>query len=384
MREEGPKLFLVAGEPSGDELGARLMAVLKEETGGRVRFAGVGGPQMEAEGLQSLFPMRELTVMGVAEVLPYLPRLLRRIRETAEAIDAEQPDALVTIDSPTFANRVVSRLKDRSAIRIHYVAPSVWAWRPWRIHKYKRHYDHILALLPFEPAYFEKVGLPCHHVGHPVVEYGADQGDGAAFRSRHGLDDDEIVLCVLPGSRRGEVQHLAPVFGEALRLLAARGRQFRVFIPTVDTVASLLPELVRDWPGAPAILTGGSEKYDLMAASNAALAASGTVSLELALARVPTVIGYKVAWLTARIVEPLLKVKYANLINLILDKPAVPERIQQFCTAGALADDLEHLLTKAGKEEQLAAVAPALHQLGAGDTPPSTRAVRTVLDILKQ
>jgi len=368
MKTKPPLIFLIAGEPSGDGLGSRLMAALKEETSGNVRFTGVGGPLMEAEGLNSLFPMRDLAVMGIAEILPHLPKLLRRIKETASAIHAAKPDAIVTIDSPTFANRVVRRLKDRSAIRIHYVAPSVWAWRPWRVHKYKRNFDHILALFPFEPPYFEAVGLPCHHVGHPVVEYGADQGDGMAFRKRHDISPDETLICVLPGSRRGQ--------------LYARGHRFKVFVPTVDTVKELLPEIIKDWPGDPKIIESQNEKYDVMAAANTALAASGTISLELAIARVPYVIAYKVAWITGHIVQRLLHVRYANLINIILDAPVVPERIQQLCDTKVLCDDLENIL-KDGGRTQLNNVEPALDQLGLGDTKPSTRAAKKVLAILE-
>ncbi|HAA92947.1 MAG TPA: lipid-A-disaccharide synthase, partial [Rhodospirillaceae bacterium] len=219
---------------------------------------------------------------------------------------------------------------------------------------------------------------------HPVVEYGADKGDGAAFRVRNGISSEETVICALPGSRRGEVKRLAPIFGDALSKLATNGQQFRVFIPTVDTVASTLPGLIGDWPGEPKILTSLDDKYDLMAAANAAIAASGTVAVELALAKVPTVIAYKVTWITAQSIRPLLKVKFANLINIILDKAVVPERLQHFCTAGNLAGDLEELLTKEGREAQLAAVEPALKMLGAGDALPSTRAARAILDILKK
>ena len=381
MKTKPITIFLIAGEHSGDGLGSRLMAALKSETDGNIRFAGVGGPLMEAEGLKSLFPMQDLAVMGIAEILPHLPRLLRRIKETANAIHATKPNAIITIDSPTFANRVVRRLKDRSAIRIHYVAPSVWAWRPWRVHKYKRNFDHILALFPFEPPYFESVGLPCHYVGHPVIEYGADQGNGVAFRKRYNIPPEETLICVLPGSRRGEVSRLGPVFTETLQKLSNRGQRFKVFVPAVDTVRDLLPDIIRDWPGNPTIIENQNEKYDIMAAADTALAASGTISLELAIARVPYVIAYKVAWVTGQIVRRLLHVQYANLINIILDAPAVPERIQQLCDPDVLCNDLANILEDGGRA-QLNDVAVALEQLGVGDTKPSIRAAQKVLAIL--
>ena len=381
MKTKPITIFLIAGEHSGDGLGSRLMAALKSETDGNIRFAGVGGPLMEAEGLKSLFPMQDLAVMGIAEILPHLPRLLRRIKETANAIHATKPNAIITIDSPTFANRVVRRLKDRSAIRIHYVAPSVWAWRPWRVHKYKRNFDHILALFPFEPPYFESVGLPCHYVGHPVIEYGADQGNGVAFRKRYNIAPEETLICVLPGSRRGEVSRLGPVFTETLQKLSNRGQRFKVFVPAVDTVRDLLPDIIKDWPGNPTIIENQNEKYDIMAAADTALAASGTISLELAIARVPYVIAYKVAWVTGQIVRRLLHVQYANLINIILDAPAVPERIQQLCDPDVLCNDLANILEDGGRA-QLNDVAVALEQLGVGDTKPSIRAAQKVLAIL--
>ncbi len=326
------RIFLVAGEPSGDALGARLMAALREVAGpDRVVFAGVGGDAMTAQGLQSLFPMNELAVMGLMEVLPHARRLLRRIRETAAAADAWRPDIIVTIDSPSFANRFVSRLRRRGIPKVHYVAPSVWAWRPGRVHKFKRNFDHILALLPFEPPYFEAVGLPCHFVGHPVLEYGADQGDGPGFRQRHGIAADAPVIAVMPGSRRGEVSRLVVPFGETLRLLAARRPNLTAVVATVSTVAELVEDAVRHWPVRTVVVSGTAEKYDAMAASDIGLAASGTVALELTLAGVPSLIAYRVSRLTAAIVRHLAKVKYANLVNLLLDRPVVPELLQDRC-----------------------------------------------------
>lgn len=376
-----PLVFLVAGEPSGDVLGGRLMAALSDLTGGRVRFAGVGGRNMSEQGLDSLFPMEELSVMGLSEILPHLPNLLHRIRETAAAVDAAAPQALVTIDSPDFTRRVARRVKLRSVPRIHYVAPTVWAWRPWRARGFARDFTHLLALLPFEPPWFEQVGLPCRFVGHPVLESGADAGDGAAFRARHGIDPQTPLLCVLPGSRRGEVTRLIADFGAAVGILSARHPDIRVVLPTVETVAPLVEEAARAWPGEPLVLSGAPEKYDAMAASNVALAASGTVALELALARIPTVIAYRVAPLTHWLVRRFVRVRFANLVNLMEDREIVPEMIQSDCRPEWLAAGLERLLGPAG-EEQVAMAGPALRQLGAGAEAPSRRAARAILDII--
>ncbi|HSR72174.1 MAG TPA: lipid-A-disaccharide synthase, partial [Kiloniellales bacterium] len=215
-----PLVFLVAGEPSGDLLGARLMAALEQESGGRARFAGVGGSAMTAAGLKSLYPMADLSHMGLAEVVPHLPRLIRRLGETVTAIARLRPDIVVTIDSPEFSFRVARSARRLGIPLVHYVAPQVWAWRPGRARRLAQRVDHLLVLLPFEPAFFERFGLACSFVGHSVLESGAARGDGAAFRRRHGLAESTPLVAVLPGSRGGEVRRLLPVFGPALARLA--------------------------------------------------------------------------------------------------------------------------------------------------------------------
>jgi lipid-A-disaccharide synthase len=374
-------VFMIAGEPSGDVLGARLMASLRELTGGAIEITGVGGEMMHEQGLESLFPMSELSVMGVAEILPHLPGLLHRIKQTAEAVDRAAPDALITIDSPDFTRRVARRLKNRSIPRIHYVAPTVWAWRPWRAKGFARDFTHLLALLPFEPPWFEKVGLPCSFVGHPVLESGADKGDGPAFRQRHGIGVDDRLICVLPGSRRGEVGRLANDFGKALAILSERHPGMRVVVPTIGAIAPMVREVVADWSGSPIIVQGAAERYDAMAAANAALAASGTVSLELALARLPTVIAYRMAPLTHFLVRRLVNIDYASLVNIIEGREVVPELLQQDCRPDRLAAALEKMLGPEGAA-QIKAVQPALAQLGLGGEPPGRRAAQAVLDIL--
>jgi lipid-A-disaccharide synthase len=363
MDETGP-IFIIAGEPSGDVLGGRLMAALSEMAPGGVRFTGIGGESMQGQGLESLFPMEELSVMGIAEILPHLPRLLRRIKQTAAAVDESRPQALITIDSPDFTRRVARRVRDRAIPRIHYVAPTVWAWRPGRAKGFAQDFSHLLALLPFEPPWFQRAGLPCTFTGHPVIESGADRGDGAGFRARYGIADEVPLVCVLPGSRRGEVARLAGDFGNALDLFRRR-----------------YPDHAAGWPGSPLVVRGASARYDAMAASSVALAASGTVALELALARVPSVIAYRVAPLTHFIVRRMLSVEYGNLINLIEDREIVPELIQGDCRPERLAQELERLLGPAGPA-QIEASRAALGQLGLGGDQPSQRAAQAVLDII--
>lgn len=378
---DAPLVFVIAGEPSGDVLGGRLMRALVRLADGRIRFAGVGGDRMQEQGLKSLFPMEELSLMGLTEILPHVPRLLRRIRETAAAVDETRPDALVTIDAPDFTRRVARRVRLRSIPRIHYVAPTVWAWRPWRARGFARDFTHLLALLPFEPPWFDAVGLPCRFVGHPVVESGADKGDGVEFRAKYGIGADDTVICVLPGSRRAEVQRLSADFGRALALVADRAPGFRVVVPTVPAVASIVEHVARQWPGSPILVHGEAEKHDAMAASTAALAASGTVALELALAGVPTVVAYRVGSLTHFLVRRMLHVDFAHLANIIEGHEIVPELIQEDCHPDRLAEALARLLGPEGAG-QIKALQPVLQQLGYGGPPPSGRAARAVLDIV--
>ena len=376
-----PKVFMIAGEPSGDVLGARLMAALRDLTGGNIEVCGVGGEMMREQGLESLFPMEELSVMGITEILPHLPGLLRRIKETAASVDSTAPDALVTIDSPDFTRRVARRVTDRAIPRIHFVAPTVWAWRPWRAKGFARDFTHLLALLPFEPPWFERVGLPCTFVGHPVIEAGAGMGDGAGFRAKHGIAVEDTVVCVLPGSRRGEIERLAGDFGAAMELLAERHPGMRLVVPTIEAMAPRVRDLAAGWPGSPIVVQSTAERYDAMAASNAALAASGTVALELALAGVPTVVAYRVTPLTHFIVRRLLSIEFGNLINIIEDREIVPELIQGDCRPDRLAKAMERMLGPEGAA-QIEAVQPALLQLGLGAEAPSRRAAQAVLDII--
>lgn len=381
-----PFIFLIAGEPSGDVLGARLMAALKQATGGQVRFAGIGGERMIAEGLDSLFPMEELTLMGLAELLPKLPRLIGRIGQTAAAILASTPDAVVTIDAPDFCFRVLKKVRraDAGIKLIHYVAPTVWAWRPGRARKIAAFLDHLLVLLPFEPPYFEAVGLPATFVGHSIVEAGVKTGNGPAFRARHGIAPDEPLLCVLPGSRRSEVKLLLPDFAATLALLKQSHPGLRVVVPTLGKVAAAVTAAAVHWPVPALVVQGDGEKYDAMAASDAALAASGTVALELALAGLPAVIAYRIHPLTYYLYRRLIRVKYANLVNIMLDRMLVPERLQQDCTPDRLAAAVDRLLTDpAARREQVEGVVQVARWLGQdGPRTPSQRAADAVLRVV--
>lgn len=381
-------IFLIAGEPSGDVLGAALMRGLKKTSPDPVRFIGIGGEAMQAEGLQSLFPMSDLTVMGLVEVLPRIPHLLSRIKETVSAIEQANPDAVVTIDAPDFCFRIAARLKKRgrtTARLIHYVAPSVWAWRPGRAQKIARLFDHLMTLLPFEPPYFDRVGLPATFVGHPVVENDFADGDGIGFRVRHGIPEDAPLLLVLPGSRRGEIQRLLPIFRETVRHLSRKLPDMVSVLPTLDTVAEQVGDGTTDWPTPLHVVTGEKEKADAMAASDAALAASGTVALELAVAGVASVIAYRFNWLTGFIGGLLVKVDHMNLVNLVLGRRAVPEFRQDECNPEKMSETLFSLLTKdALRHLQHEDMREAMKKLGLGDAAPSMRAARVIMDEIKK
>jgi lipid-A-disaccharide synthase len=381
----GPLIYIIAGEPSGDFLGGRLMAALKARTGGAVRFAGIGGEEMAAEGLASRVPLDELAIMGVAEVLPRARAIFRRVRETVADILRSGPDAVVTIDSSGFTWRIAHGLRRRGARLplIHYVAPMVWAWRAGRARRMARWYDHLMALLPFEPPYFTAVGLACTYVGHPVVESGADCGDGAAFRRRYDIAQDTKLLALLPGSRRGEVSRLLPIFGRAAELLARNYPGLTVVVPTTETVQAQVRVGVARWGMKVIVLRGRAEKYDAFAASDAALAASGTVALELALARVPSVVAYRVNGLTHALLRSIVKVAHVHLVNVVLRREAVPELIQGDCTPERLAAAVGRLLDDgAARAAQIAACEEALRALGYGTLSPGLRAADAVLSII--
>jgi len=380
---EPPLIFLIAGEPSGDALGARMMTALKEHYSGALQFAGVGGPKMAAEGLESLFPMEELSVMGLAEVLPRLPNLYRRIGQTVARALELAPAAIVTIDSPGFTLRVSEKLAGKGIPLIHYVAPSVWAWKPGRARQIAQFLDHLLALLPFEPKYMTTVGLACTFVGHPVVESGADKGDGAAFRKRHGIPGDIPLVCMLPGSRRSETSRLLPVFGATLGLLKEAYPNMLAVVPCVQSLAKEVLAGATRWPMQALVLEDESEKYDAFAACNAAIAASGTVSLELALAGTPMVIAYRINPLTAWFALKMVKINYVTLINILSEQEAIPEFIQDNCTPENLFAGISEILENpAAGEGQLSVARERLTELGMGGPAPSKRAAEVVADIV--
>ncbi|MDX1923497.1 MAG: lipid-A-disaccharide synthase [Alphaproteobacteria bacterium] len=380
--DKTPCFFLVACEPSGDLLGARLMAALKKLFNGKVRFEGVGGERMQAEGLNTLFQQSELALFGLVELLPKIPHVLKRLKETVEAAKRIRPDAVVTIDGPDFCFRLAKQLKSEKIPLIHYVAPTVWAWRPGRAKKIAKIFDHLLAILPFEPPYFEKVGLPCTFVGHTVTEGGADKGDADRFYKEMNIPRNMKIITVLPGSRRSEIKRLAPVFAETLKQLQPLTEGFKVIVPTVPQILDFIGPYLKNWPIKPLVLIGDQQKYDAFAASHVALAASGTVAVELALAKTPHIIAYKLNPITVLLYRWFIKVKYANLTNLLLNRPVVPEFLQQFCTPEAMSKKLFELWSDAKlRQDQRKAFDEIKIMLRNDDMPPSEKAARVVCEV---
>jgi lipid-A-disaccharide synthase len=379
------RVALVAGEHSGDQLGFKLMRALKEARAGDVSFSGVGGEAMEAEGLNSLFPMSDIAVMGILPVLARLPTLLARIRETAQAIIAGRPDALVIIDSPDFTHRVARRV--RAALPrlpiIDYVSPSVWAWRPGRANAMRAYVDCVLALLPFEPEAYRRLGGPrCVYVGHPLIER-LDELRSIPMDARRPASEPPLVVA-LPGSRRSEVTRLMADFGGALATLRQSVGPFSVVLPTLPHIEREVRALAARWPDPPTIVLGEKARYAAFRAAHAALAASGTVTLELALAGVPMVGAYKVSLVEEQL-KYLIKVPSILLPNLILGERAIPEKLQKGCVpavlGGALADIMRDGPARRAQLEALSRL-DRLMALPDGGA-PSAHAARAVLETIE-
>src|SRR5215469_8152600 len=339
-------LMLVCGEPSGDQLGAQLMAALKTLAGERISIVGVGGAAMSAQGLKSLFPLDDTAVMGLREVVPRIPAILRRVREASDYALQTRPDAVVLIDSPDFTHRIAQRLKraDKSVRTVNYVAPQVWASRPYRANRMARYFDLVLALLPFEAPFFEAHGLHATFVGHPVIERIKRMTGGDGLRARLGIAPDAKLLAVLPGSRMNEVRLLMDPFRDAVARVAREVPGLVCVLPTVPHVAAAVRERAKDWPAPLHILESETEKFAAFDAADAALAASGTVTTELALSGTPMVVAYRLGWLTYRLARPFITAKFATLGNVILDREAIPEFLQNDCTGENLARALVPLL----------------------------------------
>jgi len=364
-------------------LGARLMAALKVERGGDVAFAGVGGPEMEAEGLVSLFPMGDLSIMGLFEVLPGLRKVLMRLKQTVSAVQSLKPDLVITVDAQAFSYRVAKRLAPASCPVIHYVAPTVWAWKAWRARKVAQVVDRLLLLLPFEKPYWDAVNQDSVFVGHPIAE--SPVGDAQKWREKYLGEGAGPLLALLPGSRKGEVERHLPLFRATLERLARVHPGMAIVVPTVANVADVVRSEVESWPWPATVVEGnGDVRRSAMAAADAAMAVSGTVALDLAAAGTPHVIAYRANPLTVVIVRQMLKIRFASLVNLIADREITPELLQEHCTPKNLADAVGKLLANPEAAAlQRQAMTSVMEQLGGPGDPPSRKAARAALELLK-
>ena len=379
-------IFLIATEESGDRLGAGLMKVLRQRLGDAVLFEGVGGLAMASEGLTSLFPIEELSIVGFAAVVRRLPRIMRLIRQTVDAVMQTSPDALVIIDSPDFTHRVARRVRSRDQLIpiIDYVSPTVWAWRPGRARAMVSYIDHVMALLPFEPEAYRRLrGPPCTYIGHPLIDQLASLRPNAEERARR--EAENPLLLVLPGSRRSEVRHHMAIFGETLALLSAEGIAFEPVLPTTPQLEEIIRENVKGWQVQPRIAVTEAEKRTAFRSARAALAKSGTVTLELALAGVPMVAAYRVGAVEAFILRRAVKVQSVILANLVLGKEVVPEFLQENCTAEALAKSLGEVLTDTPlRQRQIEAFATLDSVMSTGGAQPNLRAAEIVLAAMRK
>jgi len=380
------RIFLIATEESGDRLGANLMKVLRQRLGDGLRFEGIGGRAMAREGLESLFPIEELSIIGLAAVVRDLPKILGLIKETAIAVTEAAPDILVIIDSPDFTHRVAKRVRAKapSIPIVDYVSPSVWAWRPGRARAMLRYVDHVLALLPFEPEAYRRLhGPPCSYVGHPLTEQLASlrpNPDEAARRSQ-----SPPVLLVLPGSRRSEINHHMAVFGETLGLLQGEGVPFDLILPTMPHLQDAVRDGLKSWPIQPRVVIGEQDKRAAFRIARAALAKSGTVTLELALAGVPMVAAYKVGAAEAWILRRAIKVNSVILANLVAGDNVVPEFLQQDCTPAQLSRALRDVLADSPmRRRQIEGFAKIDQIMSTGNQSPSARAADIVLATLRK
>ena len=383
------KIALIAGESSGDKLGAALIDGLDAILEQPADFIGVAGPRMITRGMDSLFAMQELSVMGIVEILKQYPRLKRRLDETADYIIAQNPDVLITIDAPEFSLRLAKIIHAKSDIpTVHYVAPTVWAWRPKRADKMAQFIDHVLALFPFEPPLMQRAGMSCDFVGHPVVtDPIATNEEVAAFRDDFGIGDAPLVL-ILPGSRNNEVSKLMAPFGETLALARQTMPDLQCVLPAAPHVVGAVQEAVQNWPIRPIVLDHrelGETTYEVakraaFRAADVALAASGTVSLELAANDTPMVIAYDMGWLSRQIIGRMLITDTVTLVNLVTDTRVIPEFIGKNCRADLIAPALlESLIAPQG---QLGALRDTMDKLGRGAPSPGTQAAGSVIRFL--
>lgn len=358
MNNNQPKTFyIIAGEHSGDALGGKLMQALKELCGeNSITFKGLGADAMIKQGLTSLFPMEEVAIMGPFAILKRLPNLIKRVHQCVDDVIENNPELLIIIDSPEFTHPIAKRVRKKNPDIpiVNYVSPTIWAWRPGRARKMKPYVDEVLALLPFEPAKHKELGGPsCHYVGHPLIEQKQwiDQLDPAPLLEKLSIDKQSKILTILPGSRPNEIKHLMQPFGKVVAELNQQVGPIEVLLPTVNSVKSSVEDAIKSWPVKPHIILGEEDKFRSFKCATAALAASGTVTLELAITGTPMVVAYKYDKLL-HLLRPLIKADMFALANHILGKRAFPEFIQYDCTCEKISNALLPLFDENSRERK--------------------------------
>jgi len=380
------KVYLIAGEPSGDLLASRLMRAMSAKHP-KTEFFGVGGKTMENEGLNSLFDISELAVMGIMEVVPSIPHILKRIKQTVSDIERVKPDVVVTVDSWSFSARIHKALKKKKLgiVQVHYVAPQVWAWKKKRARTMYKYIDHLLTLFPYEPKYFTPYRLPTDFVGHPVIESNIIYGDKTNFKKSWNISDDQKIMAILPGSRKNEVARLFPVFLSAAQKFYEKNPDYIFVVPTVHTVEDKVRKMVQNTTLPVIVLSSEYDRYDALKASEVAVAASGTVALELAMVDVPHIIAYRVAPFTAFIARHFLKIQFVNLSNILLGREIVPELLQENCTEDKILYYVSELLKKGDLyERQISGFQKVKEILGMGEQTPSANAADVIFKIVRE
>ncbi|AIL65942.1 Lipid-A-disaccharide synthase [Rickettsiales bacterium Ac37b] len=386
MQNFNLKVFLIAGEASGDNLGAKLMQALNYYSTVPIEFYGIGGNNMEKAGLNSFFPMQELSLIGFFEILPNIRRIIKRINETVQYIKYIKPDIVITIDSPGFCTNVVQKLQKEDIKFVHYVAPSVWAYKPSRAVKFAKLYNHLLALLPFEPPYFEKVGLPCSFVGHPIIEdFDKPENHSHIFKTKYNIHIKDKLLCIMPGSRISELSRLLPIFCKTAKILINSQTVSKIIIITLPHLINKVQNIVNSANLNTIIVANEEEKKAALYSSNIALVKSGTSTLEVAMSKLPMIVAYKVNPLSALLLKILIKIPYVTLINILANKQIIPEFLQNKCTPKILSNALQTLLHDSQmRQTQINASSEAINSLKPNNTLlPSHKAALVILKILK-
>lgn len=374
------KVYLIAGEASGDNIGAKLMKNIKAKNA-NVEFYGIGGLKMQKQGMNLLFPSIEISIMGFLEVLKHLPKVMANKRKAIEDIIRVQPDVLITIDSPGFCFRVAKAVKNKIKGKlVHYVAPTVWAYKPERAKEIAKIYDKLLTILPFEADYFTKEGLDTVFVGYPPIE-DIKKSAKEFFRYKHKLPNGNLLLCVAPGSRRQEVEKLLPIFLDAAKLFINNlKKEVTIAIASSDGLDDVVKDIIKDYNNI--LIVKEKEKYDLYSSADLAIAKSGTITTELGLYGVPMVVAYKVNILSYFLIKLLIKVKFASIINILAGSRVIPELLQNDCNSKKIAEELKKLVKSQHREAQLRGIAKALEQLASPKQKPSKIAAEEIFKLL--